>query len=298
MAGLLVIGCTAAQPSRSALPSLPAEASWIAFAFDADGGWDFEGGDAEIYLVDDSGGSRVNVTNHPANDFSPEWSPDGSTIVFRTNRDGDHEIYAMNADGSDPRNLTRDPGEQRSPAWSPDGAMIAYASAGDDGFDIWLMDADGGNPRRLPGPGLDEYPTFSPDGSRIAFTSYCAACTTAALVVMDVDGSDRRELAPAAGWPDWSTSGMIGFDALGDGVVTTYRIDPDDPGSSPTPIGEGVQLDWAPDGRRFAYTVLLDRPDTGIPCCADIAVGDLGGGESRVLTDDIEGFAFEPTWQP
>jgi Tol biopolymer transport system component len=294
---------TAGSPSASlagvALPSLPAGSSWLAFALDADGGWDFDGGDADIYLVDDRGDHRIRLTDDPANDYSPEWSPDGRTIAFRTNRDGNHEIYAMDWNGANPRNLTRDRGEQRSPAFSPDGRTIAYASAGEDGFDIWLMDADGGNPRRLAGHGLDEYPTFSPDGSRIAFTSYCSGCGSAALVVMDVDGSDRRELAPEAGWPDWSLDvRKLAFDAAVGGRVLTFVVDPEGQPPRPARIAEGVQLDWSPDGSRIAFTVIPERPTSGFPCCADIVVAAADGSEAVTLTDDLEGFAIEPTWRP
>ena len=58
---------TAGSPSASlagvALPSLPAGSSWLAFALDGDGGWDFDGGDADIYLVDDRGDHRIRLTD-------------------------------------------------------------------------------------------------------------------------------------------------------------------------------------------------------------------------------------------
>jgi len=50
----------------------------------------------------------------------PRWSPDGSSIAFRSARDGNWEIYVMNADGAAQRNLSRDPaGDDCCFAWSP-----------------------------------------------------------------------------------------------------------------------------------------------------------------------------------
>jgi Tol biopolymer transport system component len=49
----------------------------------------------------------------------PQWSPDGSRIVFTSRRDGNREIYVMNSDGSSPVNISQDPGEDRNPVWAP-----------------------------------------------------------------------------------------------------------------------------------------------------------------------------------
>ncbi len=76
-------------------------------------------GNEEVYVMNADGSSPVRLTNDPATDFGPAWSPDGSRIAFSTFRDGNFEIYVMNADGSNPINLTNDPAEDLTPAWSP-----------------------------------------------------------------------------------------------------------------------------------------------------------------------------------
>jgi TolB protein len=69
-------------------------------------------------------GSHVrNLTNHPALDASPTWSPDGKKIAFVSDRarKGHREIYVMNADGSHVVRLTHTPGNLWStqPDWQP-----------------------------------------------------------------------------------------------------------------------------------------------------------------------------------
>ena len=51
----------------------------------------------------------INLTNHPAEDSNPSWSPDGTRIAFDSDRDGNLEIYVMEADGANPINLTNNP---------------------------------------------------------------------------------------------------------------------------------------------------------------------------------------------
>ena len=72
------------------------------------------------------GSGQGNLTQHPASDSHPSWSPDGRKLAFVSRRDGNSEIYVMNADGSGLRNVTRTPSNDLDPAWSPDGRAIAF----------------------------------------------------------------------------------------------------------------------------------------------------------------------------
>ena len=68
--------------------------------------------------MDADGSNQTNLTNSPAWDMVPTWSPDGSWIAFQSDRDGDDEIYVMDADGSSQINLTNNPADDGWPSWS------------------------------------------------------------------------------------------------------------------------------------------------------------------------------------
>jgi Tol biopolymer transport system component len=68
--------------------------------------------------ADDSGQTRL--TNNPADDYAPSWSPDGARSAFTSARDGAMvQIYVMNADGSGQTRLTDSPGFDALPSWRP-----------------------------------------------------------------------------------------------------------------------------------------------------------------------------------
>jgi len=78
-----------------------------------------QGGQQDIYLMNDDGTQVTNLTNHAGRDFSPAWSPDGRKIAFDSNRDGNFEIYVMNADGTNQTRVTNDPSTDQQPRWRP-----------------------------------------------------------------------------------------------------------------------------------------------------------------------------------
>lgn len=88
---------------------------------------------------------------------NPDWAPDSSRILFRSQEEADAEraqLYTVRPDGTGLTRLTHFPNEHRrlfSASFSPDGTQIVYARANDDREhgDIWLMNADGTNQRPL-----------------------------------------------------------------------------------------------------------------------------------------------------
>ena len=127
----------------------------------------------------DSGLVRQLTDNVYAQDWEPEWSPDGSRIVYEAgSRDGRREIFVMDADGDNVRRLTHKMGGREKwsnkawPVWSPDGTRIAFNSNDiNRNWVIFVMDADGGNLLQLTDITQSaRWPVWLPDSSRIAFT--------------------------------------------------------------------------------------------------------------------------------
>jgi uncharacterized repeat protein (TIGR01451 family) len=77
----------------------------------------------EVYVMNADGSSQVRLTNNMGNDESPVWSPDGTKIVFRSDRDRDccdpvSQIWVMNADGSNQTILSNTNFGDYCPSWS------------------------------------------------------------------------------------------------------------------------------------------------------------------------------------
>jgi Ca2+-binding RTX toxin-like protein len=90
----------------------------------------------DIYIMDVDGSNQTLLTSSPGGDFQAVWSPDGSKIAFTSNRDGNNEIYVINVDGSNEINITSHAANDGAPGWSPDSSKIAFTSDRDGDTDL------------------------------------------------------------------------------------------------------------------------------------------------------------------
>jgi TolB protein len=111
-------------------------------------------------------------------EISPAWSPDGSDLIFVSNRGhmyGTGGFWRMKAKpGAEAREIHYEETAWKArPEFSPDGKRIVYASyLGQQWHQLWVMPAAGGDPFPLSYGEFDNVdPRWSPDGMRIAFVS-------------------------------------------------------------------------------------------------------------------------------
>jgi len=107
--------------SKDVSPSFSPDGSKIAFVSDRDSYRDRYGEVyiRNVYIMNVDGSEQVNLTNNPAIEEDPSFSPDGKKIAFASNRDGNYEIYIMNVDGSEQVRLTKNPAGDEWPCFSP-----------------------------------------------------------------------------------------------------------------------------------------------------------------------------------
>jgi TolB protein len=149
-------------------------------------------GNPEIYVMNRDGSNVRRLTNHPAGDATPTWSPTGTQIAFTSDRAGQPQIYIMSVDGSNLRRLTMNETYADRPTWSPApfNEIAFSAQTGPGSYDIKVYDLASGQTRRITfGEGSNESPAYSPNGRHLAFTS-----TRAGKVQIFTIGRDGRGL--------------------------------------------------------------------------------------------------------
>ena len=136
---------------------------------------DRDTGNRDIWLLDVATGASTRFTSDPALEAFPTWSPDGSRIIFTSNRGGVYDLYEKAANNTGEEKLFYQSSEGKGPnSWSADGKFLLYYSIGQPTH-LRLLTVDGPADRK-PVPVVDPQfssitARFSPDEHWIAYAS-------------------------------------------------------------------------------------------------------------------------------
>ena len=212
----------------------------------------------------------VRITSGAAWDREPEWSADGRSLLFASNRDGGSRLYrvrlgAPGVPGTaerptySPERVTDSDGWESSPTLATDGTLAFVRGRGPTAR-IYLRAADG-RERRLTKSkaGAERWPAFSPDGKRLAFVVVTETGTSLRVAPVAGDSGGTVVSDREAEHPSWSPDGhrlAFGTRSGPPGVWVT------------TADGDYVNMVsarraapvWSPDGRTLALVELPPPP--------------------------------------
>lgn len=284
---------TPAPSPTATTASMSANGQWIAFNSRM-------AGNADIYIVDTSGNNLTQLTNSPAHELYPSWSPDGAELVYQTNAGGDMELSIVNIKTKAIRSLTKNECDDWGPVWSPDGDWIAFYSNcdGEKGArEIYKIRADGSGRKQLTiTSGQNNwFPAWSPDGEKITFTSNRSGKYR--IYTMNADGSNQQELASgcvSAFSPDGS---QILYGVYCDDTDALWLMGAN--GSNPHTVTSGRECKnamWSPDGRKIVF----QESQSGAQGPFAVFIMDLASPDESnwfKLLDYTQN-AGSPAWQP
>jgi TolB protein len=163
------------------------------------------GGNSDIYVVDAGGGTPRRLTTSPGIDTSPSFSPDGSRIVFESDRSGSQQLYVMNADGTGERRISFGNAAYAAPAWSPDGQWIAFTQRGPASRRVGVIRPDGTGESILTSGPADDGAAWAASSRALLFQR-SEPSGRSSLFQVALDGSQPRQVTiPQSGSdPDWS----------------------------------------------------------------------------------------------
>lgn len=243
------------------------------------------GGTTDIALMPADGAGQINLTNTPALDATPSWSPDGQHLAFATYTNNQWHIAITNLNGV----ITPVTTPGWDPTWSPDGRRLAFVSEQAGSDDLYTIRVDGSDLRRLTTTAeREQRPVWAPDGRHLAYTVF-RPDEDEAMEVIASDGTHPTRLGSGYG-PAWSPDGRhLAFTSTSPpyGLVI---IQPD--GSGMRQLTDGIHPTWSADGSHIAFIGSSEKKSV----LGALKIIRADGSDERLLVDEI--LSFPPQWSP
>jgi Tol biopolymer transport system component len=209
----------------------------------------------------------VQLTENEGNDVNGNWSPDGSRIVWESDRSGRFQLWMMNSDGSQKQAVTQGPAIHGWADWHPSGSRLVYWGYDPETgtYSIATANADGSNVDVIvESEEMLDRPSWSPDGNFLAWGAQTDGNWD--IWVSDGNGDNIQRLtydSQMESNPLWRP----------DGDFIAYKVAPDKEynltlenflnvengfGSPTVRVWDGIKSvqmnDWSPDGDLITYT--------------------------------------------
>ncbi len=234
----------------------------------------------DIWLIDIPRSEPRRFTFDPAFDISPVWSPDGSRIVFASNRHGAFDLFEKPVSfARDERVLLNTPDNKYPVDWSPDGRDLLFVNeSGVTGDDLWTLPLH--EPQTpvpfLNGSGAESQGQFSPDGRWVAYRSNQSGRWE--ILLRRYPGPGSQQLVSSSGGiqPRWRRDGKelfyvganrrlmavpIHLPSEGDAVETGVPV-PLFTAQLADPANQQFGYAVDPHGQRFLMSIVAERTST------------------------------------
>jgi serine/threonine protein kinase len=195
---------------------------------------DSQAASADIWLIDLARNNASRFTFDPANETNPVWSPDGSRIVFASNRDGNPKMFQRLSNGTGNDELLLKTTEPTGPHdWSPDGKFILFGVLSPKtNVDLWVLPLFG---EKKPVPFIQTEFTenqgrFSPDGRWVAYTSNESGPYQVYVQSFPTSGGKWQVSTGGGAQPQWRHDGKELFYLAPDRKIMAVEVN----GAGPT----------------------------------------------------------------
>ncbi len=247
----------------------------------------------QLCMINRDGSGLTQLSDMEASNYYPVFTPDGSALLFASNRNGPFDLYLLVFGEKQLFQVTKNVGNVVSPDYSPDGRRIVFVNrAGDGPASIWMVNADGLNPRLVyAGPNTIVAAAWSPDGERIAYAMSVGAPQEYEIFTMNTEGKAHIRISQGlqgiGGSLDWSPDSkslLIYAGPYGDKNI--FKLEAADGAYAQlTDGGNNAGASYSPDGKYIVFNSLRNDDQ------ADLYIMRADGTNQIQLTNHPE-----PDW--